>query len=109
MPDGLVFDRVVKGCHPPDTALLDKYAYTQLSDRICGKRLRPLVPILLEAMERHGHVQLVPEVRARLLAMSAATIDLDGRQPRDLTPQKLLEHSRLPLAWHEQRTALGFG
>jgi len=35
----------------------------EASDRICGKRLRPLVPILLEAMERHGHVQLVPEVR----------------------------------------------
>jgi hypothetical protein len=47
----------------------------EASDRICGKRLRPLVPILLEAMERHGHVQLVPEVRGRLLAMSAATID----------------------------------
>jgi len=45
------------------------------SDRICGKRLRPLLPILLEAMERHGHLQLVPEVRTKLLAMSAATID----------------------------------
>jgi hypothetical protein len=33
---------------------------------------------------------------------------LDGRQPRDLTAEKLLEHSRLPLAWHDQRTALGF-
>jgi hypothetical protein len=29
----------------------------EASDRICGKRLRPLVPILLEAMERHGHIQ----------------------------------------------------
>jgi len=35
----------------------------EASDRICGKRLRPLLPILVEAMERHGHVQLVPEVR----------------------------------------------
>jgi hypothetical protein len=26
-------------------------------------------------MERHGHLQLVPEVRSRLLAISAATID----------------------------------
>jgi len=33
---------------------------------------------------------------------------LDGRQPRDLTAEKLLEPSRLPLAWHDQRTALGF-
>jgi len=29
-------------------------------------------------------------------------------QPRDLTAEKLLEHSRLPLAWHDQRTAVGF-
>src|SRR5438105_3204912 len=56
----------------------------EASDRICGKRLRPLLPILLEAMERHGHVQLVPEVRARLLAMSAATID---RALRDIRQQ----------------------
>jgi len=47
----------------------------EASDRICGKRLRPLVPILIEAMERHGHLHLVPEVRAHLLTMSAATID----------------------------------
>jgi hypothetical protein len=33
---------------------------------------------------------------------------LDGHQPRDLTAEKLLEHSRLPLAWDDQRTALGF-
>src|SRR5690242_1168916 len=30
----------------------------EASDRICGKRLRPLLPTLVEAMERHGHVQL---------------------------------------------------
>ena len=45
------------------------------SDRVCGKRLRPLVPLLIDAMERHGHLQLAPEVRGGLLAMSAATID----------------------------------
>src|SRR5215831_17255560 len=56
----------------------------EASDRICGKRLRPLMPILVEAMERHGHLQLVPEVRARLLAMSAATID---RALRDIRRQ----------------------
>ena len=27
----------------------------EASDRICGKRLKPLVLILVEAMERHGH------------------------------------------------------
>ena len=47
----------------------------ETSDRVCGKRLRPLIPILIESMERAGHLQLAPEVRAGLLAMSAATID----------------------------------
>lgn len=55
----------------------------EASDRVCGKRLRPLVPILVEAMERHGHVHLVPEVRAGLAAMSAATIDRALRGARE--------------------------
>jgi site-specific DNA recombinase len=33
---------------------------------------------------------------------------LDGRQPPDLTADKLLVHSRLPLARSDQRIALGF-
>ena len=55
----------------------------EASDRICGKRLRPLVPILAEAMQRHGHLQLAPEIRTGLLAMSAATIDRVLRDVRD--------------------------
>jgi hypothetical protein len=47
----------------------------EAADRICGKRLKALLSPLLEAMERHGHLQLEKEVRAQLLAMSAATID----------------------------------
>ena len=47
----------------------------EASDRVCGKRLRPLLPLLIEAMERHGHLQLAPDVRGGLLLMSAATID----------------------------------
>jgi len=47
----------------------------EASDRLCGKRLRPLIPILLEAMERHEHLALAPEVRMKLATMSAATID----------------------------------
>lgn len=54
----------------------------EASDRVCGKRLRPLVPILVEAMERHGHLQLASAVRAGLLAMSAATIDRALREVR---------------------------
>ena len=47
----------------------------EASDRICGKRLKPLIPLLIPAMERHGHLALDDEVRARLLKISAATID----------------------------------
>src|SRR5215813_15531150 len=50
---------------------------------------------------------------ARLVRLSYLTLDitqaiLDGRQPADLTADKLLAHSRLPLAWHDQRNVLGF-
>jgi len=63
----------------------------ETSDRICGKRLRPLIPVLVEAMERHGHLRLVPEVRTRLLAISAATIDRvlrDIRQRAETSPRR---------------------
>ena len=55
----------------------------EASDRVCGKRLRALVPILVEAMERHGHLQLTPEVRTGLQTMSAATIDRALREVRE--------------------------
>ena len=54
----------------------------EASDRICGKRLKALIPTLVDAMERHGHLQLGPEIRAGLLAMSAATIDRSLRDVR---------------------------
>src|SRR6201987_195197 len=47
-------------------------------------------------------------VRLSYLAPDITQAILNGRQPRDLTAEKLLEHSRLPLAWHDQRIALGF-
>jgi DNA invertase Pin-like site-specific DNA recombinase len=48
-------------------------------------------------------------VRLSYLAPDITQAILDGRQPRHLTADKMLAHSRLPLAWHEQRTVLGFG
>ena len=47
----------------------------EAADRICGKRLKAIVPSLIDAMERHGHLNLDPEVRKQLLRVSAATID----------------------------------
>jgi len=45
------------------------------SDRVCSKRLKPLIPVLLPALERHGKLELDASVRSRLLTASAATID----------------------------------
>jgi DNA invertase Pin-like site-specific DNA recombinase len=47
-------------------------------------------------------------VRLGYLAPDIMQAILDGRQPRDLTADKLLAHSRLPLTWREQRMVLGF-
>ena len=47
----------------------------EASDRVCGKRLKPLLPVLIEAMEWHGRLELDPVVRTGVLAVSAATID----------------------------------
>jgi len=85
----------------------------EASDRVCGKRLKPLVPILVEAMERHGHLQLAPEVRTSLLAISAATIDralrdVRGRasgRPRRHSPPSAAVRRSVPVRtfsdWHE--------
>lgn len=47
----------------------------EAADRVCGKRLKPLIPVLIDAMERHGHLDLEIELKTKLLKVSAATID----------------------------------
>ena len=44
----------------------------EASDRVCGKGLKVLLPTLVPALERHGHVTLDPRVREQLMAVSAA-------------------------------------
>jgi hypothetical protein len=44
----------------------------EASDRVCGKRLKALLPVLIAAMERHGRLALDPLVRTGVVAMSAA-------------------------------------
>jgi hypothetical protein len=53
----------------------------EASDRVCGKRLRELLPILLPALERNGHLHLLERMRQKILAMSASTIDRMLRVP----------------------------
>jgi hypothetical protein len=59
----------------------------EASDRLCGKRLRPLIPILVESMDTHGHLKLDPAIKAKLLQMSAATIDRALRPARENSPK----------------------
>lgn len=47
----------------------------EASDRVCGKRLRPLLPLLISSLERPGHLQLEEAIRKKLLSASASTID----------------------------------
>jgi hypothetical protein len=63
----------------------------EAADRVCGKRLKALIPKLVDAMERHGHLDLDPLVKTKLLEVSAATIDrmlanarlqIDGQRKR---------------------------
>jgi hypothetical protein len=47
----------------------------EAADRICGKRLKVLIPMLVDAMERHCHLDLDLVIKARLFHVSAATIN----------------------------------
>src|SRR6266702_7152012 len=50
-------------------------ALWEASDRVCGKRLKVMIPTLLPALEQHGRLQLGLTDRDSVLTISAATID----------------------------------
>jgi transposase InsO family protein len=54
----------------------------KVGDRMCGKLLAAVVPDLLAALERHGELQVSPEVRTLLLQVSPSTIDRLLRKQR---------------------------
>lgn len=58
----------------------------EASDRVCGKRLKALLPVLVDSLERHGHLHLDQAVRSLVLAASAATIDRALAEPRARQP-----------------------
>lgn len=68
---------------------------------ICGKRLVPFLPELVQSLEAHGHLSLTDDVRTLLLTMSPATADRilaelrpDGRRHGATTTKSgpLLKH-----------------
>jgi len=56
---------------------------------ICAKRLIPSLPMLVESLERHGHLHLSGECRSQLLSMSPATADRILRPYRELEQRGL--------------------
>src|ERR1700704_5025367 len=66
------------------------------SDRVCGKRLRPLLPLLVSALERHGHLTLDVPVRALVLAASAATLDRMLRPTRASVSDQRVRRRAVP-------------
>ena len=68
----------------------------EASDRVCGKRLKPLLPLLVSALERHGHLTLDATVRARVLAASAATVDRMLRSTRASVSDQRVRRRAVP-------------
>ncbi len=62
------------------------------SDRLCSKRLVAFLPELVPILEAHGELVLTPEVRAQLIALSAATVDRLLRPERERGPRRLFTH-----------------
>ena len=84
-------------------------------DYICGKRLVAIMPEVIRRLEYFGELQLEPEVRAKLLRISAASVDRLLRSERrqhelrgrgGTKPGSLLK-KQIPLRtfseWNEQR------
>ena len=66
----------------------------EASDRICGKRLKALMPVLVEAMERHGHLRLGLEIRA-------------ARTTRPLSSRRMARSSAASRVWKPRRRYRG--
>jgi len=47
----------------------------EVSDRVCSKRLKAMIPVLLPALVRHGRIEGDAALQERLTAVSPATID----------------------------------
>ena len=87
----------------------------KMMDYICGKRLQPALAELISVLERHNELSCASETRAKLLKISAATIDrllrperrkYELRSRSRTRPGTLLKH-QIPIRtfsdWDEQR------
>ena len=77
---------------------------------ICAKRLMPFLPILIEALEWHEHLQISEECRSQLLSLSAATADRllrsqrkRGQRGLPSTRARTLFKQQIPIRTFEDR------
>lgn len=94
------------GCRIYDEAVKEALVLIwEAADRICGKRLKEVIPSFVESMERHGHLSLDPVVREKLFEVSPASIDrllapiraeAKGRRKRRRRPNAVLKR-RVPV------------
>jgi hypothetical protein len=57
------------------------------ANQICSKRLAPFLPEFVEILERFGHLNISSEVKAKLFAVSPATIDRLLKEERKQHPR----------------------
>ena len=82
--------------------------------RSAATRITRLLPTLtIHTPQVAREEDLVPSYVTRLLRLTFLAPDIvssivAGRQPPELTANKLMADTRLPLAWSEQRIQLGF-
>ena len=101
-----VIDGVEIGA-PPDAALVRLLTRAHS----LARRLATNPSVTLEeagAAEDMGAPYAARLMRLNFLAPDIVVAILNGRQPAALTATKLMADTRLPLAWTEQRKALGF-
>lgn len=92
----------------------------EAAGRICSKRLVPFLPQLIRSMERHGYLELQPEIREKLLTISAATVDrllartrkAERKRAQSRTRSGSLLKEQVPIRtfadWDEEHVRPGF-
>jgi hypothetical protein len=91
----------------PDTSLV------RLLVRACAIRERLVADRSLTLEEIAKVESIVPSYATRLFRLTLLAPDvvnaiLSGRHPPELTARRLMDNTRLPLEWQEQRQQLGF-
>ena len=101
---------VIEGASDPTPADTSLIRLLVRAHRI-GKRLREAGSLTLDEIAREENISASYATRLMRLTFLAPDIVaaiLVGKQPAELTANKLMADTRLPLDWRDQRMALGF-